>query len=76
MKSKAERWEEIKDLKASDVIIHKAFAMYDSEDLEDQTDVLMHIVLEQLEKIKALELTNQNLIADKYSRKQPMGDVK
>lgn len=70
--TKQDKWNAILELAKKEPIINSYFRMYDEGQLEDQCDILMHIVLEQHEKIKALELTQSNLISDKYSKKQSM----
>lgn len=73
---KSVMWEQILWLRAKSPIVKMAFDLLEEGMLEDKENLLMIIVLRQQQQIKALELTNQNLIADKYSRKQSMGDVK
>lgn len=63
---KNEMYSKIKAMRNSDWIAQMAFRMLDNEELEDKEHVLMAIVIEQAEVIKAMKITQERLVTDYY----------
>ena len=66
---KSDMWAEIQRMARLDPIIAKSMDAYNDGTLEDQTHILMAIVLDQAAALDKIQITNQRLQSDFYARK-------